>query len=74
MVDILKVAVGRERPPLAMHAVEVGNASFPSGHAMLSAIVYLSLATLVAHFTDRRRVRVYAMAAGLLITLVHSWT
>jgi len=70
MVDILKVVFGRERPPVAMHAVEVGNASFPSGHAMLSAIVYLSLAALLAHFADRRRVRVYALAAGLIVTLI----
>jgi undecaprenyl-diphosphatase len=70
LVDIIKVAVGRERPPVAMHAVEVGNASFPSGHAMLSAIIYFSLATLVAHFADRRRVRAYALSAGLVVTLV----
>ena len=70
LVDILKVAFGRERPPIAMHAVEVGNASFPSGHAMLSAIVYLSLATLVSHFAARRRERAYALAAGLVVTLV----
>ena len=70
VVNIVKVMVGRERPPLAMHAVEVGNASFPSGHAMLSATVYLSLAALVAHFADRRRVRAYALGAGILVTLV----
>jgi undecaprenyl-diphosphatase len=69
LVDILKVVFGRERPPIAMHAVEVGNASFPSGHAMLSAIVYLSLATLLAHFADRRRERAYALAAGIFVTL-----
>ncbi|MEO8926728.1 MAG: phosphatase PAP2 family protein [Caulobacteraceae bacterium] len=70
LVDILKVVFGRERPPIAMHAVEVGNASFPSGHAMLSAIVYLSLATLLAHFASRRREGAYALAAGLFVTLV----
>lgn len=70
LVDILKVVFGRERPPIAMHAVEVGNASFPSGHAMLSAIVYLSLATLVAHFAARRREGAFALAAGLLVTLI----
>ena len=70
LVDILKVVFGRERPPIAMHAVEVGNSSFPSGHAMLSAIVYLSLATLVSHFADRRRERAYAIGAGIVVTLV----
>jgi undecaprenyl-diphosphatase len=70
VVDILKLAFGRERPPLAMHAVEVGNASFPSGHAMLSAVVYLSLATLVGHFAGRRRVGAYALGAGVATTLL----
>ncbi len=70
LVDILKLVFGRERPPLAMHAVEVGNASFPSGHATLSAIVYLSLATLVSHFASRRRERGYAIGAGIFVTLV----
>ncbi len=70
LVNVIKVVVGRERPPIAMHAVEGVNASFPSGHATLSAIVYLSLATLVAHFADRRRVAVYALGAGLFLTLI----
>lgn len=70
LVDILKGVFGRERPPVAMHAVEAVNASFPSGHATLSAIVYLTLATLVAHFADRRRVAVYALGAGLALTLI----
>jgi len=70
LVDILKGVFGRERPPIAMHAVEVGNSSFPSGHAMLSAIVYLSLATLVAHFAARRREGAYALSVGLFVTLI----
>ena len=70
MVDVLKIVFGRERPPIAMHAVEVANSSFPSGHATLSAIVYLTLATLLAHFADRRRVAVYALSAGLFLTLI----
>ncbi|HZL01002.1 MAG TPA: phosphatase PAP2 family protein [Caulobacteraceae bacterium] len=70
LVGLMKAVFGRERPPVAMHAVEVGNSSFPSGHAMLSALVYLSLAALLAHFAERRRVRVYALATGLAATLL----
>ncbi|CAN5225561.1 phosphatase PAP2 family protein [soil metagenome] len=68
--QVLKNLFGRARPDAALHAVEVVNPSFPSGHAMLSAVVYLTLAVLVARFTDRRRVKVYAMAAGVLLTLL----
>ncbi|MEO8811601.1 MAG: phosphatase PAP2 family protein [Caulobacteraceae bacterium] len=70
LVNILKQVFGRERPPVAMHVMVVDNASFPSGHAMLSAIVYLSMATLVAHFSRSRSVGVYAICAGILVTLI----
>src|SRR5436190_583412 len=66
----LKHLFGRERPPLALHAVEVANSSFPSGHAMLSAVVYLTLAVLISRFTDRRAVKTYAIAAGVALTLL----
>jgi undecaprenyl-diphosphatase len=66
----LKQLFGRERPPLALHAVEVVNPSFPSGHAMLSAVVYLTLAVLIARFAERRRVKAYALAAGVALTLL----
>ena len=65
-----KQLFGRERPPMALHAVEVMNPSFPSGHAMLSAVVYLTLAVLVARFTDRTRVKTYALAAGTFVALL----
>lgn len=66
----LKLLFARERPDSIIRAVEVTNASFPSGHAMLSAVTYLTLAVLVERFTDDRRVRLYALAAGVLATLL----
>jgi len=69
LATIFKDAVGRQRPPLAMHAVAASNASFPSGHAMLSAIVYLTLAALVSRFAGRGRVAIYALACGLFLAL-----
>ena len=48
-------------PPLpgvveaATRAVEVMNPSFPSGHAMLSAVVFLTIGVLSAHFAQRTR-------------------
>ncbi len=66
----LKLVFGRERPDLAYRAVEAVNASFPSGHAMLSAVVFLTLGVLAARFSDRRRVKVLAMSAAVLISLL----
>lgn len=66
----LKHFFGRERPPMELHAVVATNPSFPSGHAMLSAVVYLTLAVLMARFSDRKRVKAYALAAGVTVTLL----
>ncbi len=66
----LKLVFGRERPDLAYRAVEAVNASFPSGHAMLSAVVFLTLGVLAARFADRRRVKVLAVSAAVLISLL----
>lgn len=42
----LKALFDRERPEAALRAVEVMNPSFPSGHAMLSAVVFLTIRVL----------------------------
>ncbi|PIC01308.1 phosphatase PAP2 family protein [Caulobacter sp. X] len=66
----LKAVFGRERPDMAYRAVEAVNASFPSGHAMLSAVVFLTLGALAARFSDRRRVKVLAISAAVLASLL----
>jgi undecaprenyl-diphosphatase len=66
----LKQAFGRERPELIYRAVEASNPSFPSGHAMLSAVVFLSLGALAARFSDRRRIKTLALSAGVLLSLL----
>ncbi|RYF92958.1 MAG: phosphatase PAP2 family protein [Caulobacteraceae bacterium] len=64
----LKGVFGRERPDEAWRLVEVANASFPSGHAMMSAVVYLTLGALVARFANRTRVKLFAMTVGVILT------
>jgi undecaprenyl-diphosphatase len=53
--SILKLGIDRPRPNLVAHLVEEHNASFPSGHAMLSAVVYLTLGGLLSR-VERPRV------------------
>lgn len=57
VVTLVKQAVGRTRPDLVPHWVDVHNASFPSGHAAGSAMVYLTLAALATQATQSRRLR-----------------
>ena len=66
----LKLFFNRDRPPLQLHSVEVMNPSFPSGHAMLSAVVYLTLGVLLSRFSNRKRVKFYSLAMGVGMTLV----
>ncbi|HEV8238149.1 MAG TPA: phosphatase PAP2 family protein [Thermoanaerobaculia bacterium] len=69
--NVLKRLFARPRPVLVPQLVHVGNASFPSGHALLSSAVYLSIAVLVARLVPYRRVRLYvlALAAALVILI-----
>lgn len=62
-----KYWVGRPRPELVDHLVQVSGLSFPSGHATNSAIVYLTLAGLVAQVEHGRRLRTYTLAVAILL-------
>ncbi len=70
ITTLLKDWFQRDRPPAILHAVRAINASFPSGHAALSATVFLTLGALIAHFAERRRVRVYALAVAVILSVV----
>jgi undecaprenyl-diphosphatase len=65
---LLKALFGRPRPDLIPHEVMVFTPSFPSGHAMMSAVVYLTLASLVARLMRRRRLKLYAMSIAVVLT------
>jgi undecaprenyl-diphosphatase len=53
---------------LFVPAANVFTASFPSGHAALSAITYLTMAALLARMTASRRLRYYLMAVAATLT------
>ncbi len=59
---LLKQGFDRPRPQLFPHGDLVVTASFPSGHAMLSTVVYLTLGALIAETVTGRRLKIYLMA------------
>ncbi len=65
---VLKLGFDRPRPDLVPHAVDVYSSSFPSGHAMLSTITYLTLGALLARVQTQRRVKVYLLSWAVAIT------
>lgn len=66
----LKLLFGRERPDTSLHLVMVHSPSFPSGHAMLSAVVYLTLGALLAQVTQRRTSQIYFLTVALALTFL----
>jgi undecaprenyl-diphosphatase len=47
------------------HESFVYTASFPSGHSMMSAVVYLTLGALLARVLPRRRMKLLVLACAL---------
>ena len=66
----LKAMFGRERPPEELQAVETLNASFPSGHSLLSAVFYLSIGVMLTRAFPRRHLKAYVIGVAVLLTLI----
>lgn len=67
----MKRFFNRDRPETAYHLVEVGNQSFPSGHSMLSAAIYLTLGMMLAKVARPVWAKGYFLAsAGVVVVLV----
>ncbi len=68
MSTLLKHLIDRARPDVVPHLSLIYTSSFPSGHSMLSAVVYLTLGSLLARFVAQRRLKLYVLAVALLLT------
>ena len=68
--QLLKSFYDRPRPDLVPQLDIVHTASFPSGHAMMSTLAYLTLASIVAQLSEKTRVRVYVFAVAILLAVI----
>lgn len=72
--DLLKDAFGRERPTIVPHMITADEPSFPSGHTMISATFYPTLAELFGRLVMRRRARFYLMGLGIGLAVLIGFT
>ena len=66
----LKHAFNRPRPTIVPHLRDVFSTSFPSGHAMESAIVYLTLGAILMRVAEDRVTKVYCLGIAVLLTVL----
>ena len=66
----LKAWIARPRPALVPHLAQVTDASFPSGHAMVSAALYLTLALMLAEGAKRWAARVAIVGFGAFLAVL----
>lgn len=68
--SILKSLIARQRPGPLFQLMPEYSHSFPSGHSMMSAVIYLSLAVLLARIQKRRVIRIYVVIVALFLTFI----
>ncbi|MEO6368948.1 MAG: phosphatase PAP2 family protein [Steroidobacteraceae bacterium] len=66
----LKALFHRARPDVVERLVSVFSPSFPSGHALLSAAIYLTLGALLAREFPRTPLRRYFLSIAVALTLL----
>jgi undecaprenyl-diphosphatase len=65
---VLKGVFDRPRPDIVPRLSHVWTSSFPSGHSMLSAAVYLTLGALLARFESNLLLKAHVLAWALLLS------
>ncbi len=66
----LKNSFARTRPSIVPHLRDVGSTSFPSGHALTSAVVYLTLGAVLMHVSKGRITKIYCLTMAMVLTLL----
>jgi len=67
---LLKNIFERARPEFVATGVPIDSFSFPSGHAMLSAITYLTIGALLARSERRKAHKGYIVGLAIVLTLL----
>ena len=68
--NLVKYSFARVRPELVPHIDLVSGNSFPSGHALSSAVVYLTLGTLLTRLRPERGHKIFLLSVATILTLL----
>ena len=71
---VLKLGFNRPRPSIFLPSVHAVSSSFPSGHAMSSAVVYGTVAYLAARLYRRRWARGVVMTFAFVVIVLISFS
>jgi undecaprenyl-diphosphatase len=67
--SVAKAIVARPRPDFLAHHDLVYSSSFPSGHSVMSPVVYLTLAAIVAAGSARRAIKVTLLVGAVILVI-----
>lgn len=70
MSMFLKFSFNRARPDIVPPLMMETTPSFPSGHSMMSAVIYLTLAALLTRLETSNKVRIYTMSVALFFVFL----
>jgi len=70
IIQLLKQFYQRPRPELITPYLTEHNFSFPSGHATVGTLAWLTLAAVAIRFVPRHSVRVFIVSAAIVLAIV----
>ncbi len=66
---VAKSGFSRPRPDLVPHGMEVYSHGFPSGHSMMAATTYLTLAVMLSRAEASFRMKIFYLALAVILTV-----
>jgi undecaprenyl-diphosphatase len=66
----MKTVFARPRPTVVPHLREAFSSSFPSGHAMQSAIIYLTMGAMLMRIAEGRLTKIYCCGMAMFLTFL----
>ena len=66
----LKSVFARPRPDIVPHLSDVVSSSFPSGHSLMSAVVYLTIGSMLTNVVESVRLKWYFLGVAAFLALL----